>query len=62
VKGWQAFTGREAVLDGYGRSFIDIAAERDVDAGGMPARHAPAAVPTVAPLDFDGAWGAGGGL
>ena len=55
VKGWQAFTGREAVLDGYGRSFIDIAAERDVDAGGMPARHAPAAVPTVAPLDFDGA-------
>ena len=25
---WQAFTGQEAVLDGNGRSFAEIAAER----------------------------------
>ena len=28
VKRWQEFAGREAVLDGYDRTFVEIASER----------------------------------
>ena len=31
VKRWQTYTGREAVLDGDGRTFNEIAAERGID-------------------------------
>jgi DNA modification methylase len=54
VKRWQAFTGKEAVLDGDSRSFTEIGVERGVHVDAMPARKAT--VPTVASLDFDD-WG-----
>jgi hypothetical protein len=56
VKRWQAFTGKEAVLDGDSRSFTEIGVERGVHVDAMPARNGT--VPTVASLDFDD-WGTG---
>jgi DNA modification methylase len=31
IKRWQAFTGKDAALEGVDRSFADVAAERQVE-------------------------------
>jgi DNA modification methylase len=58
VRRWQAFTGREAVLDGDERSFGQIAVKRGIDIDTMPARKVAASAPGLASLDFDD-WGTG---
>jgi hypothetical protein len=56
VKRWQAFTGKEAVLDGDSGSFTEIGVERGVGVDTISARKEPAMAPNVASLDFDD-WG-----
>lgn len=48
VKRWQDFTGRQAVLEGSGKTFAQVAAERQKPAAAAPAPAEPGKAPTKA--------------
>lgn len=48
VKRWQDFTGRQAVLEGSGKTFAQVAAERQKPAAAAPAPAEPGKAPSKA--------------